>query len=529
MFFSKTPQPINPPSPPPPPSWADAVRKALAEELGESSRGPDDLLYFPGSPEFADSETGFHTAQANEVRSAAVARPTSTAEVSALVKALRRSLLPSMPLAVRGGGHATYAGAAKAAGGVTIDTRGVRGIEILKGAVVVVAVRACASRRATAGATCARPAAHDGGRARGAGGRRGFLLGGGVSFFSYQHGFGADLVTAWEVVLASGRVVCATAPSSEGKDGKNGSGADEDTEDLWDALRGGSTNFGIVTAVEMECFPHPKHFRCAYMFYLTPARQSTLEALVKGQAEPVVDHVIWSISHVPYVPVKILAVSSSSTGAAGQDGLSELVTPWSRIPGTATPREVKHSAYAKEVGDFACKDGSRNAYKAISVKLDLDLLNTIVDMWYDLIRATRHRAGYMNTLAFLPRPGLYDRSVLRPAEWCSRNQSRRQLLRPPPRRRALVIVEICHNWHSAADDPAAFGAVDDFLRDVDRVATERGPGMPLGLHQLRAARREGDSGLRRRKALPIEACSIALGSRRFLSETCGRGFKIEES
>ncbi|KAK8023210.1 hypothetical protein PG991_007091, partial [Apiospora marii] len=321
------------------------VRTSLTEELGESGRSCDDLLYFPGSPEFADSETGFHTAQANEVRSAAVARPTSTAEVSALVKALKRSLPPSVTLAVRGGGHATFAGAAKAAGGV-------------------------------------------------------------ISFFSYQRGFGADLVTAWEVVLASGRVVRAS-PSSSG---------DDETEDLWNALRGGSTNFGIVTAVEMECFPHPAHFRCAYMFYLTPARQATLEALVKlsrrpfdaalaeGQTEPVVDHVIWSITHVPYVPVKIIAVSPSSTGAVGRDNLSEFVAPWTRIPGTPTPREVTHGAYAKEVGDLAKKDGSRNSYKSISVKLDLDLLNTIIDMWYGLVRRTRHTAGLMNTLAFLPVP-----------------------------------------------------------------------------------------------------------------------------
>lgn len=46
----------------------------------------------------------------------------------------------------------------------------------------------------------------------------------------------------------------------------------------------------------------------------------------------------------------------------------------------------------------------RNSYKSIPVKLDLDLLNTIVAMRYDLVRRTRHTAGLMNTLAFLPVP-----------------------------------------------------------------------------------------------------------------------------
>ncbi|KAK8098362.1 FAD-binding domain-containing protein [Apiospora kogelbergensis] len=496
MFFSKTLQPTSIESPSPPPSWSEAVRTSLTAELGSEggSRAVGDVLYFPGSPEFADSETGFHTAQANEVRSAAVARPTSTAEVSALIKALRRSLPAPTPIAVRGGGHATFAGAAKAAGGVTIDMRGVRGIEVLGGGT---RVRIAAGHRWSDVYTALE--AHDppltttGGRA-GQVGVVGFLLGGGLSFFSHQHGFGADLVTAWEVVLASGQVVRATAPSSSGKEPTSSDAdAEDDAEDLWDALRGGSTNFGIVTAVEMECFPHPKHFRCAYMFYLTPARQATLEAMVKmsrrpfdatpkdGKIEPVVDHLIWSITHIPYVPFKVIAVSASSTGPAGQDTLAEFAAPWTRIPGTSVPREVMHSAYAKEVGDLACKDGSRNSYKSVSVKLDLDLLNTIIDMWYDLVRATRHKAGFLITLAFLPVPScVIEASCARRSSIIARDNSTGATtsnffgLRPEDG--PLVIVETCHNWHNAADDPFAFEMVGAFLRDVDRVASQRGLG-----------------------------------------------------
>lgn len=80
------------------------------------------MLYFPGSPEYADSDNEYFNAAAREVRSAAVARPTSTADVSSLLKILRRHLPATTPIAVRGAGHATYAGTAKAAGGITIDS-----------------------------------------------------------------------------------------------------------------------------------------------------------------------------------------------------------------------------------------------------------------------------------------------------------------------------------------------------------------------------------------------------------------------
>lgn len=108
------------------PAWSqtvtDGVQSAL---LGRN------ILHFPGSPEFISSEADYFTAAAQAVRSSAVARPTSTADVSALLKALRRHLPIEVPIAVRGAGHATYGGMAKAAAGVTVDIRGLRGVEIL--------------------------------------------------------------------------------------------------------------------------------------------------------------------------------------------------------------------------------------------------------------------------------------------------------------------------------------------------------------------------------------------------------------
>lgn len=124
---------------------------------------------------------------------------------------------------------------------------------------------------------------------------------------------------------------------------------------------------------------------------------------------------------------------------------------------------------------------SRNSYKSVSVKLDLDLLNTIIDMWYDLVRATRHKAGFLITLAFLPVPScVIEASCARRSSIIARDNSTGATtsnffgLRPEDG--PLVIVETCHNWHNAADDPFAFEMVGAFLRDVDRVASQRGLG-----------------------------------------------------
>jgi hypothetical protein len=68
----------------------------------------------------------------------------------------------------------------------------------------------------------------------------GLVTGGGISFFSREHGLVCDNVQTFEVVLANGTIVEAN---------------EEQNQDLWQALKGGSSNFGIVTRIDMTTFP----------------------------------------------------------------------------------------------------------------------------------------------------------------------------------------------------------------------------------------------------------------------------------
>ncbi|KAF9731660.1 hypothetical protein PMIN07_001846 [Paraphaeosphaeria minitans] len=64
----------------------------------------------------------------------------------------------------------------------------------------------------------------------------GFLLGGGISLFNDKKGLGLDQVVRYEVVLPSGKVVNATT---------------KENADLYKSLKGGLSNFGIVTEFEV--------------------------------------------------------------------------------------------------------------------------------------------------------------------------------------------------------------------------------------------------------------------------------------
>lgn len=71
----------------------------------------------------------------------------------------------------------------------------------------------------------------------------GLLLAGGVSFHGNQRGWAADNVIEYEVVSANGEILSVTANSYP---------------DLFWALKGGSSNFAIVTRFKLRTFPSDK-------------------------------------------------------------------------------------------------------------------------------------------------------------------------------------------------------------------------------------------------------------------------------
>jgi FAD/FMN-containing dehydrogenase len=70
----------------------------------------------------------------------------------------------------------------------------------------------------------------------------GVLLGGGIGYFSGQHGWSIDDIVGWEVILADGSIVNVTTSP------------EDPYSDLAWALRGGHNHFGIVTRFDMRTF-----------------------------------------------------------------------------------------------------------------------------------------------------------------------------------------------------------------------------------------------------------------------------------
>ena len=209
---------------------SELVSERGIAELRERLRGP---VLAPGDDGY-DAARRIWNAMIDR-QPGAIARCTGAADVMAAVRVAReRDLLVS----VRGGGH-NVAGTAVCEGGLMIDLQLMKGIHV-----------GPAARRAFAQPgllwgeldreTAAFGLATTGGLVSTTG-IAGFTLGGGLGWLMRQHGLACDNLRSAQVVTADGDLVTASP--------------DDNSELFW-GIRGGGGNFGIVTMLEHELYPH---------------------------------------------------------------------------------------------------------------------------------------------------------------------------------------------------------------------------------------------------------------------------------
>jgi len=174
-------------------------------------------------------------ALAADLRPAAVAFPTDTADAAGIV---RRAAAEGWRVAPVGTGHNAHP-LGDLSGSVLVRTSGLSAIRVNP-----------STRRARVGAGAVwapiveRAGAHGLAALHGSSpdaGVVGYLLGGGLSWYGRSKGLAVNSVTAVELVTADGGLLRA--------------GADHEPDLFWALRGGGAANFGLVTAVEFTLYP----------------------------------------------------------------------------------------------------------------------------------------------------------------------------------------------------------------------------------------------------------------------------------
>ncbi|CAE7185863.1 FAD binding domain containing protein [Pyrenophora teres f. teres] len=195
----------------------------------------DSKVLSEGSTTYQAFTSSYWSVQQGNIDPQCIFKPTNTVEVSSLVLISR---LTQCPFAVKGGGHAAFAGASSIADGITVSMERMNHVVVSKDKKY--ANVGPGNRWVDVYKTVEKSGVNVVGGRMAPVGVPGLILGGGISFFSNKRGWACDNIAAYEVVTACGLVVTATP---------------QDYPDLYWALRGGGNNFGIVTNFKMDAFP----------------------------------------------------------------------------------------------------------------------------------------------------------------------------------------------------------------------------------------------------------------------------------
>jgi hypothetical protein len=197
----------------------------LREQVSGTVISPDDAGY--------DEARTVYNAMIDK-RPTVVVGALNSADVALAIDFARES---ELPVAIRGGGH-SVPGFGTVDDGVVVDLSGMRAVSVDP---------AKRTARSQGGATWGdfNAATHEHSLATTGGiisttGVAGLTFGGGIGYLTRGLGLACDNLIGAEVITADGRVVRASA--------------DENADLLW-ALKGGSGNFGVATALEFQLHP----------------------------------------------------------------------------------------------------------------------------------------------------------------------------------------------------------------------------------------------------------------------------------
>ncbi|KAI0485714.1 hypothetical protein F4859DRAFT_528691 [Xylaria cf. heliscus] len=235
------------------------VRTQRQEHIAESLTRNGVQVLRPNQAGYIARQGSYWCNIAREITPALIPSPTSAEQVSIVIKTLVEA---GETFAIRSGGHTQYAGANNIEGGVTIDLGQLKKVEY-NAATETVDLGPGGLWPDVYKALAKYERVVSGGR-DGNVGVGGLVLGGGYTFFTAKRGFACDDVVAYEIVLADGSIVTATAA-------ENG--------DLFRVLKGGSNNFGIVTNIRMNAFKCEKVWG-GLNFFAKETAPDAIEALI---------------------------------------------------------------------------------------------------------------------------------------------------------------------------------------------------------------------------------------------------------
>ncbi|KAK1476664.1 FAD binding domain-containing protein [Colletotrichum tamarilloi] len=220
----------------------------------------------------------------------------------------------------------------------------------------------------------------------------GFLLGGGTSYFSPKYGFACDSVLNYEVVLTNGSVVNANKTSNS---------------DLWKALKGGGSNFGIVTRFDLEALPARD---IHYEVRILPATASDVvsDTLIKfaDHDMSLADNALVTFLQYNGTAGPDITITAIYVNTAGHNGVETAFDNVRDIPSIRNV-SVKQSV-AKTAAGSKVQGGQLSAAATLLFQNDPEILQYSTKLHEDFVKSLQSSIGpeAFGTMIFLQPVGM---------------------------------------------------------------------------------------------------------------------------
>jgi FAD/FMN-containing dehydrogenase len=489
---------------------ARQLRAKLIAALPESVISPEDAA------RFEDCVKGHWAQQACEVVPACVVRPRNVEELRCAIKILKCEFdardNDEGSFAIRSGGHSAVAGASGIKGGALIDL-----------ALLNDVVAAADGKSVAFGAGCRWVDVYKALEVKGlavAGGRNsavgvgGLTLGGGLSFFSPRFGFVCSNIIEFEVVLADGSVVNASATSHP---------------DLWRALKGGSNNFGVVSRFTARAFPSNDIWSGFLYMHSSQAPkvlssfQAFLDRTVSGDQGMTYDEYaagpMACFTYLQQLGIQAIAVALTHTKLPEDkkqwpvcwrtSGFSKLWRFWSTC-------SVKSLAAATDEMSVLNPPGRRQEFATTTIKNDADTLDAAHRAYRDAIGDIRkHNIKEMSWTLVL-QPMLPD--------WARKGDT--NVLGLDSCSSPLVNVQFTVNWALSRDDETVQRITRAAIEQIDAYAEAHGTGHRYRYINYCSGWQKPFAGYRQDNVDFMREVSRRYDSEGLFQKACVGGFKL---
>ncbi|KAM7197449.1 hypothetical protein V8F20_006594 [Naviculisporaceae sp. PSN 640] len=268
----------------------------------------------------------------------------------------------------------------------------------------------------------------------------GLTLQGGISFYSPRHGFVCSNALSYEVVVADGSVVTASATENP---------------DLWRVLKGGGNNFGIVTRFTMRAMPSepiwvgqifaPAAFqhakaRVALHDYVANASSGRPNTFDENAAGPIV-----TFAYIQSVGLQAIALHFVYTKPSPEIKKNKWPAHWK---GTNAP------------------PGTRHVQGTTTIRNDLETMDAAYAIFSQTTTKLRHVKGLL--LPFIYQAILPD--------WM--NKGHPNILGLAGCSEPLIILAVSVTWKEAKDDELVRSTLREMLEEIESAAKDKGTDHP---------------------------------------------------